>query len=61
MAERIEPDEVLRRMHAGDGIVLVCAYADDAKCRAAGIEGALTFNEFRAQLPRLRNREIVFF
>jgi hypothetical protein len=59
-APRISPQEA--REHMRSGALLICAYDDDEKCRSNHLEGALTFNEFRAQRDALpRDRELIFY
>jgi rhodanese-related sulfurtransferase len=59
--ERIGPKEVYQKLKAG-AAVLVCAYEDDEKFKTFHLEGAISLNEFRSNLPSLsRNREIVFY
>ena len=59
--ERISPKEICEKLKAG-AAVLVCAYEDDEKFKTIHLEGAISFNEFRSNLPSLsRNREIVFY
>lgn len=58
---RITPQEIYPRVKSGE-IILVCAYADEAKCRSLQLEGSLTFREFQARLPGLpKDQEIVFY
>ncbi len=60
MAQRISAEEVRRKLDSGSDLLLVCGYDDDQKCRGFGIEGALTYNDFRARhVPK--DHEIVFF
>jgi rhodanese-related sulfurtransferase len=59
--ERISLREVYEKLKAGAAI-LVCAYEDDEKFKTLHLEGAISFNEFRSNLPSLsKNREIVFY
>ncbi len=59
--ERISPKEVYEKLKAGAAI-LVCAYEDDEKFKALHLDGAISFNEFRSNLPSLsKNREMVFY
>jgi hypothetical protein len=59
---RIDPREVRRRLQAGDGLLLVCAYDSDAKFEQARIEGALPHSQLAARLPTLaRDAELVFY
>ncbi len=61
MAVRISADEARRRAESGQAL-LVCAYDDDQKCRAAGVTGSLTHREFVAQLASIpKDRELIFF
>jgi rhodanese-related sulfurtransferase len=59
--ERISPKEIYEKLKAGAAI-LVCAYENDEKFKTFHLEGAISFNEFRSNLPSLsKNREIVFY
>jgi len=59
--ERISPKEVYEKLKTG-AAVLVCAYEDDEKFRTIHLEGAISLNEFRSNLPSLsKNRVIVFY
>lgn len=59
--ERVGPKELHEKLKAG-AAVLVCAYEDDEKFKPQHLEGAISFNEFRSNLPSLsKNREIVFY
>ena len=59
--ERISPREVYEKLKAG-AAVLVCAYEDNEKFKTLRLEGAISFTEFRSNLPSLsKNREIVFY
>ncbi len=59
MAERIDAEEVRRKLDAGSDLLLVCAYEDDQRCRLPGLEGVLSLREFRSRhVPK--NREFVF-
>ena len=64
MAEpkRVQPRDVWSRIQAGSDLLLVCAYDDEAKCRANQLRGATTLNEFRSRAASLpKDREIVFY
>ncbi len=51
-----------RRAVTGGEALLVCAYEEEAACRKAMLEGALTLGEFRARLPALSmEQEIIFY
>lgn len=59
--ERVTPQEIYPRIQSGEAL-LVCAYADEARCRSMQLEGSLTLQEFQARLPDLpKDREIVFY
>ena len=59
--ERISPKEAYEKLKAGAAI-LVCAYEDDRKFRALHLEGAVSLNELRSNLPSLsKDQEIVFY
>jgi hypothetical protein len=58
---RVTPQEIYPRVKAGEAL-LVCAYADEAKCRSMQLEGALFLREFLDRLPGLaKDQEIVFY
>ncbi|MEJ2091692.1 MAG: hypothetical protein P8X65_05805 [Syntrophobacterales bacterium] len=58
---RVTPQEIYPRVKSGEAL-LVCAYADEARCRGMQLEGSLTLQEFQAKLPDLpQYQEIVFF
>jgi hypothetical protein len=58
--ERISPQEVNKKLKAG--LLLVCAYDDEDKCRMLHIEGALSFNQLKSKLPSIsKDQEIVFY
>jgi hypothetical protein len=60
MASRIGVDEARRSV--SHGALLVCAYDDEARCRSAGLESALTLQEFQQRLPHLpKDQTIIFF
>jgi len=59
--QRISAQEARRKTQSG-ATLLVCAYDDDAKCRKAQLDGAITMSELRAQLPSLRkDQNIVLY
>ena len=59
--ERISPKEAYEKLKAGAAI-LVCTYEDDRKFRALHLEGAVSLNELRSNLPSLsKDQEIVFY
>jgi len=59
--ERISVEEAKRKTGAKQAL-LVCAYDDDAKCRALGVNGSLSLTEFQKQAASLpKNQEIIFF
>ncbi len=61
-ATRISPEEVQARLGLGKDILLVCAYADEAKFRGARLEGATSMGTLNAKLPSLSmGAEIVFY
>ena len=59
--QRISAQEARRRAQSG-ATLLVCAYDDDAKCRKAQLDGAITLSEVRPRLPSLRrDQNIVLY
>ena len=60
MAARITADEAVRRME--DGVPLVCAYDDDAKCAKLALDGAITLAELRAREASMpTGQELLFY
>ena len=58
----IEAADLRSRMASPEPPLLVLAYEDDKPFRTFGIEGAVPFSQFKAQLPAVRrDREIVFY
>ncbi len=61
MAERIDVEEARRRVNTGDAL-LVCGYADDAKCDQIRLEGAISLTQFETRAASLpKDREIIFY
>ena len=59
--ERIAVADARRKVQAHDAL-LVCAYADDAKCRMVSLEGAISLTSFQARAGSLpKNQEIIFY
>ena len=58
---RVDPTEVHEQMSEGT-VHLVCAYADEEKCREIQLEGAESLTDFEAHLERVgRDEPIVFY
>ncbi len=58
---RVSATEIRRRVQSGDAL-LVCAYESDEKFKAHHLEGAVSYNEFQAIIPKLtKAKELVFF
>jgi hypothetical protein len=63
MAEpvRISSEETRKRVLSGAAI-LVCAYDDDEKFKRNQLEGATSFDEFKARTAKLsKGQEIIFY
>jgi hypothetical protein len=63
MAEpkRVPPEEIYQGLKSGVAL-LVCAYDDDAKFKRMQLQGAISLNEFKSELPSLaKDQEIVFY
>ena len=59
--ERISPSEVREKLEAGKAL-LVCAYEDEAKFKKMQLQGAISLNEFKSNLPSLpKDQEIIFY
>jgi hypothetical protein len=58
---RISAEEAHRKVTAGDA-VLVCAYADEAKCTRMALDGAIPLAELEPLAGRLpKDRELIFY
>jgi hypothetical protein len=59
--ERISVEEAHKRTTANQAL-LVCAYEDDAKCRALNLDGSISLASFQSRAASLpKNQEIIFF
>jgi len=59
--ERITVEDARRKVQAHDAL-LVCAYADEAKCRMVDLEGSISLTSFQARAASLpKTQEIIFF
>jgi hypothetical protein len=59
--ERISVEEARRKVQA-DEALLVCAYEDEAKCRALNLEGSISLTGFQSKAASLpKSQEIIFF
>jgi hypothetical protein len=59
---RVTPEELKSKLGSEQPPLLVCAYADDDKCRKLGVEEGLTYHEFEQKLPDVsQDRGIVFY
>ena len=59
--KRITPEEVHQKLETGKAL-LVCAYEDESKFKKLQLEGAISFNTFKSELPSLsKDQEIVFY
>lgn len=59
--ERISAQQTYAKIKAGEAL-LVCAYEDEAKCRALNLEGSISFTSFKSRLQSLpKSQEIIFY
>lgn len=59
--ERISVEDAHRKTGANQAL-LVCAYEDEAKCRAISLEGSISLTDFQTRAASLpKNQEIIFF
>ena len=56
---RVEPEDAFEQIATQEAL-LVCAYADEEKCRAARIDGALTLEDLERLAPS-RDRRLIFY
>lgn len=58
---RVPPREAYEKVKAGQAL-LVCAYESDARFEKFHLEGAISFNEFKARFPSLPvTQEVIFY
>jgi rhodanese-related sulfurtransferase len=58
---RISVEEARRKAMAGEAL-LVCAYADEAKCATMKLEGAISLPALEARQATLpKDRELIFY
>lgn len=59
--ERISVEEARRKVKAHQAL-LVCAYEDEARCRAFHLDGSISLTSFQTQAASLpKSQEIIFF
>jgi len=59
--ERISVDDARRKVTANQAL-LVCAYEDEAKCRAVNLDGSVSLTSFQSKAASLpKSQEIIFF
>ena len=58
---RIDVEEARRHVASGQAL-LVCAYEDEAKCRAVAVDGGISYTDFESRLPELsKSQELIFY
>jgi hypothetical protein len=63
MAEvpRIDVEGAHKKVAAGQAL-LVCAYEDEAKCRALNLDGSIPLSNFKSRAGSLpKSQEIIFY
>ena len=59
--ERISVEEAHKKVKANHAL-LVCAYEDEAKCRAVNLDGSISLTSFQSKAASLpKSREVIFF
>lgn len=59
--KRVTPEEVRQKLESGT-VLLVCAYDDENKFKQMRLQGAISLNEFKSELPSLaKDHEIIFY
>jgi hypothetical protein len=59
--ERISVGDARRKVTAHQAL-LVCAYEDEAKCRALNLDGSISLTSFQSKVASLpKSQEIIFF
>ena len=58
---RISVEEARRKVRAG-AAVLVCAYAEEAKCNQMKLEGSINLSDLESRLPSVRkDQEVILY
>ncbi|MEJ2716686.1 MAG: ArsR family transcriptional regulator [Deltaproteobacteria bacterium] len=58
--ERVPPQEAYRKSQDGTALI-VCAYDSEDKFRSIHLEGAISFKEFKLELPSLSKEQSIIF
>ena len=59
--ERVSVEEARKKVKANQAL-LVCAYEDEAKCRAFNLDGSISLTSFQSKAASLpKSQEIIFF
>lgn len=59
--DRINVTDAHRKVQAHEAL-LVCAYADEAKCQMVNLEGSIGLKAFESQAATLpKSQEVIFF
>ena len=59
--ERISAQEAHTKAESNQTL-LVCAYEDEAKCRALNLEGSISLTSFKSRVNSLpKSQEIIFY
>jgi hypothetical protein len=59
--QRISVEDARKKVKANQAL-LVCAYEDEAKCRAVNLEGSISLTSFQSKAASLpKSQEIIFF
>ena len=59
--QRISVEDARKKVQANQAL-LVCAYDDEAKCRAVNLEGSISLTSFQSKAASLpKSEEIIFF
>ena len=58
---RIAPEEAYKNVKSGSAI-LVCAYANEEKCKKMQLKGSIQLEELEDKLPKLsKDQELIFY
>lgn len=58
---RVSPREAYEKVKAGQAL-LVCAYESDARFEKFHLEGAISFNDFKARVKEMpMTKEVIFY
>ena len=59
--DRISVGDARKKVQANQAL-LVCAYDDEAKCRAVNLDGSISLTSFQSKMASMpKSQEVIFF